>query len=150
MGKSPSGSALSTKPSQSHPTGCIPVSWPVGGRGGPSEGLGVDGEMMWMVRWCGRYPEVSWSDAPLFSLLHALQRACNRAQTQPSEGLCSVPSKAALSLPELVELFRALLPRNAACWWYSNSVSGAFLSLGAIHGVFTDITLTRHQKPHSQ
>lgn len=130
-----------------------PSHWlyPSGRPGRPLGGAGswwrsdVDGEVVWSV---ARGQLVRYSI--ILIVAHALQHARNRAWTQPSEGLCSVPSKAALSLPELVELFHTLLARNAAGWWYSNSVSGAFVSLGAIQGVFTDITLTRHQKPHSQ
>ena len=83
------------------------------------------------VRWCGwRGGAVGLRESGLRCSTNYLSVACStardRAWTSSSVGLCSVPSDAALSWPDPVGLFLTLLPRNAARWWNSETISGPF------------------------
>ena len=111
-------SALVTKPGPSWPQA---LSRPRDGRGGAGSWQwgGVDGEG---VQWVSGSQV---SDAPLIIFTVACSAARDRAWTS-SVGLCSVPSDAALSWPDPMDLFLTLLPRNAARWWNSESISGPY------------------------
>lgn len=86
---------------------------------------GADSEVVMMARGCSGSQGVSSQTLHWLCLLLCV--------ALPVTGLeprhlwdCAVPSDAALSGPDPVDLFLTLLPRNAARWWNSESISGPF------------------------